>query len=156
ISHQFSRRRGSRLHQLHGQHRRILWTQNHRRSEPAHRLVSRRIFSYDRVLDDRVTLGAAVSAGTLSATQRLSATSNGTPVLARIIQFAMSPESVTSKAPRMARSMWPPRICPNESALEKNAEPGIVVMVCFPALIRSASTSFSLGNGPMPSNPFSD
>jgi hypothetical protein len=26
----------------------------------------------------------------------------------------------------------------------------------LPALIKSASTSFSLGNGPMPSSPFSD
>ncbi len=33
----------------------------------------------------------------------------------------------------------------NESALEKKAEPGIVVMVCLPALIRSASTSSSVG-----------
>ena len=52
--------------------------------------------------------------------------------------------------------MWPPRIIVNESALEKKAEPGIVVMVCLPALIKSASTSSSVGNGPMPSRPFSD
>ena len=52
--------------------------------------------------------------------------------------------------------MWPPRIIAKESALEKKLEPGIVVMVCLPALIRSASTSSSVGNGPMPSRPFSD
>ena len=77
-------------------------------------------------------------------------------ILPGIIQFAMSPLSVTSNAPRIARSMWPPRIIVNESALEKKAEPGIVVMVCLPALIKSASTSSSVGNGPMPSRPFSD
>ena len=54
------------------------------------------------------------------------------------------------------RSMWPPRIIANESALEKKLEPGIVVMVCLPALMRSGSTSSSVGNGPMPSRPFSD
>ena len=31
-----------------------------------------------------------------------------------------------------------------------------MVTVCLPALIRSGSTSSSRGNGPMPSNPFSD
>ena len=51
--------------------------------------------------------------------------------------------------------MWPPRIMPKLSAEEKKLEPGSVVTVCLPALIRSASTSFSLGNGPMPSRPFS-
>ncbi len=72
------------------------------------------------------------------------------------IQFAMSPLSATSSAPRMERSMCPPRIMANESALEKNAEPGMVEIVCLPALIRSASTWSSGGNGPMPSRPFSD
>ena len=52
--------------------------------------------------------------------------------------------------------MWPPRIMPKLSADEKKLEPGSVVTVCLPALMRSASTSFSLGNGPMPSRPFSD
>ena len=40
--------------------------------------------------------------------------------------------------------MWPPRIIANESALEKKLEPGRVVMVCLPALIRSASTCASV------------
>ena len=52
--------------------------------------------------------------------------------------------------------MWPPRIIANESADEKIDEPGSVVTVCLPALIRSASTSSSVGDGPMPSRPFSD
>ena len=52
--------------------------------------------------------------------------------------------------------MWPPRIIANESALEKKLLPGIVVIVCLPALIRSGSTLSSAGNGPMPSRPFSD
>ena len=38
----------------------------------------------------------------------------------------------------------------------KNAEPGTVVIVCFPAFIKSASSSPSYGNGPIPNNPFSD
>ena len=42
------------------------------------------------------------------------------------------------------------------AALEKKLEPGIVVTVCLPALIRSGSTLLSAGNGPMPSRPFSD
>ena len=43
-----------------------------------------------------------------------------------------------------------------EKKLLKKALPGTVVMVCLPALIRSASTSASVGKGPMPSRPFSD
>ena len=73
-----------------------------------------------------------------------------------IIQLARSPRSETCIAPRIARSMWPPRIMANESALEKVAAPGTNVTVSFPALIRSASTSASRGYGPMPSRPFSD
>ncbi len=46
----------------------------------------------------------------------------------------------------MAKLSWLPKI----------DEPAIVVTVCLPALIRSASTSSSVGNGPMPSMPFSD
>ncbi len=42
------------------------------------------------------------------------------------------------------------------SWLPKMDEPGIVVTVCLPALMRSASTSSSVGKGPMPSMPFSD
>ena len=39
---------------------------------------------------------------------------------------------------------------------DAKAEPLIVVTVCLPALIKSASTSFSYGNGPIPNKPFSD
>ena len=53
-------------------------------------------------------------------------------------------------------SMWPPRIIAKDSADEKKADPGSAVTVCFPALIRSASTSASVGKGPMPRSPFSD
>ena len=38
----------------------------------------------------------------------------------------------------------------------RSVAPGSTVTVCLPALIRSASTSSSVGNGPMPSRPFSD
>jgi hypothetical protein len=41
--------------------------------------------------------------------------------------------------------MWPPRTIANESALLKNAAPGMTVTVSLPALIRSASTSASVG-----------
>ena len=44
--------------------------------------------------------------------------------------------------------MWPPRIIANDSADEKNAEPGSSVTVCLPALMRSGSSSPSYGNGP--------
>ena len=37
--------------------------------------------------------------------------------------------------------MWPPRIMAKLSALEKNDGPGNAVIVCLPALIRSASSS---------------
>ena len=43
-------------------------------------------------------------------------------------------------APKIAMLILPARIIPNESADEKIAEPGKVVIVCLPALIRSAST----------------
>ena len=36
-----------------------------------------------------------------------------------IIQLARSPLAATSKAPRMARSTWRPRIIPKDSELEK-------------------------------------
>ena len=45
-------------------------------------------------------------------------------ILPGIIQFARSPVSETCIAPRIDRSMWPPRIIANESALSKNAAPG--------------------------------
>ena len=50
-------------------------------------------------------------------------------------------------------SMWPPRIIANESALEKKLAPGIVVTVCLPALMRSGSTSSSVGERPDPQQP---
>ena len=40
-------------------------------------------------------------------------------ILPGIIQFARSPFSATCIAPRIAQSMWPPRIIANESADEK-------------------------------------
>jgi hypothetical protein len=40
-------------------------------------------------------------------------------ILPGIIQLAMSPFSATSMAPRMERSMWPPRIIAKLSADEK-------------------------------------
>jgi len=56
----------------------------------------------------------------------------------------------------MHRSMCPPRIMAKDSADEKKLAPVRAVTVCFPALIRSASTSLSRGKGPIPSSPFSD
>lgn len=55
----------------------------------------------------------------------------------------------------MERLILPPRIIAKLSWLPKMLEPGSVVTVCLPALIRSASTWSSVGNGPMPSMPFS-
>jgi len=53
----------------------------------------------------------------------------------------MSPSWLTSIAPRMVMSMWPPRTIAKLSAEEKKADPGRVVMVSLPALIRSGSSS---------------
>ena len=77
-------------------------------------------------------------------------------ILPGIFQLAMSPRSLTSIAPRMVKSTCSPRIMPNESAELKMLEPGSVVTVCLPALMRSGSTWASVGKGPMPSRPFSD
>src|SRR5450830_1964181 len=68
-------------------------------------------------------------------------------ILPGIIQLARSPYCDTCMAPRMARLILPPRIMPNESAELKNDEPSMVVTVCLPALIRSASTLSSVGRG---------
>jgi hypothetical protein len=76
-------------------------------------------------------------------------------ILPGIIQLARSPFSLTCIAPSIARLILPPRIMPKLSALLKMLDPGSVVTVCLPALIMSASTSSSVGNGPMPSRPFS-
>ncbi len=62
-------------------------------------------------------------------------------ILPGIIQLARSPFSATCMAPRIDRSMWPPRIIAKESAEEKKLEVGNWVMVCLPALIRSGSSS---------------
>ena len=76
-------------------------------------------------------------------------------ILPGIIQLARSPFSLTCMAPKIDRLILPPRIMANDWSLPKMAEPGMVVTVCLPALIRSASTSSSFGKGPMPSMPFS-
>ena len=72
-----------------------------------------------------------------------------------IFQLAISPFSLTSIAPNTVRSTLPARIIPKLKALSKKEEPGMVVMVCLPALIRSASSSPSKGKGPIPNKPFS-
>mmetsp|Transcript_104295 Transcript_104295/g.299925 ORF Transcript_104295/g.299925 Transcript_104295/m.299925 type:complete len:200 (-) Transcript_104295:870-1469(-) len=76
-------------------------------------------------------------------------------ILPGMIQFAKSPFAATSMAPRIVMSTCPPLIIAKESAEEKVEEPGIIVMVSLPALMRSGSTSASMGYGPMPSKPFS-
>lgn len=70
-------------------------------------------------------------------------------VLPGIIQLARSPFLETCIAPKIVKSMWPPRIIANESSLEKKDPPGRMVTVCFPALIRSGSSSPAFGNGPL-------
>mmetsp|Transcript_24335 Transcript_24335/g.75388 ORF Transcript_24335/g.75388 Transcript_24335/m.75388 type:complete len:257 (+) Transcript_24335:443-1213(+) len=77
-------------------------------------------------------------------------------ILPGITQLARSPLGATSSAPRIVRSMCPPRIIANDWSDEKMDDDGRYDTVCLPALMRSASTSFSSGNGPMPSRPFSD
>ena len=76
-------------------------------------------------------------------------------ILPGIIQLARSPLAATCSAPRMDRSMCPPRIIAKESALEKMLVVGSIVTVCLPALMMSGSSSPSMGKGPMPSMPFS-
>ena len=46
-----------------------------------------------------------------------------------------------------------PLIMAKLSSLEKYADPGRAVTVCLPALIRSGSTSDSVGKGPRPKMP---
>ena len=48
-------------------------------------------------------------------------------------------------APSTAVSMWPPRIMPKDSAESKKEAPGRTVTVSLPALMRSGSTSSSVG-----------
>ena len=76
-------------------------------------------------------------------------------ILPGIIQFARSPFSATCSAPRIESWICPPRTIPKDWALSKNDVLGSFVTVCLPALIRSASSSPSNGNGPMPIMPFS-
>mmetsp|Transcript_148346 Transcript_148346/g.474814 ORF Transcript_148346/g.474814 Transcript_148346/m.474814 type:complete len:217 (+) Transcript_148346:169-819(+) len=66
-------------------------------------------------------------------------------ILPGMIQFAKSPFAATSMAPRIVMSTCPPLIIAKESAEEKVEEPGIIVMVSLPALMRSGSTSASMG-----------
>ena len=54
--------RGGRFHQLHRQHRRIRRSQDHWQPEPEQRLVPRRIYLYDCLLDHRVAAGPALPA----------------------------------------------------------------------------------------------
>ena len=63
--------------------------------------------------------------------------------------------TLTCIAPRIARSMCPPRIIAKLSALVKKLAPGRTVMVSLPALMRSASSLPATGYGPTPSTPFS-
>src|SRR5262245_59326193 len=76
-------------------------------------------------------------------------------ILPGIIQLARSPVTLTCMAPRIAASMWPPRIMPKLVAESKYAAPGSTVTVSLPALIRSGSCSPSHGYGPTPRMPFS-
>lgn len=81
-----------------------------------------------------------------------------------IIQFAISPFLATLLlelfytciAPRIVKSKWPPLIIPKDSLLEKIDDPGIIVIVSLPALIRSGSSYPGLGYPPTPIIPFSD
>ena len=73
-----------------------------------------------------------------------------------IFQLAMSPRSETSMAPSTVSWTLRARIMPKDVALSKSDAPASAVMVCFPALMRSASSSPSKGKGPMPRIPFSD
>ena len=71
-------------------------------------------------------------------------------------QFARSPRALTCIAPRTATSTWPPRIIPKLVDEPKKLAPGRTVTVSLPALIRSASSSASVGYGPTPRMPFSE
>ena len=73
-----------------------------------------------------------------------------------IIQFAMSPSTDTCIAPRIAASIFPPRLIPKLVAESKNDAPGRSVTLSLPALIGSGSSSPSTGYAPTPRIPFSD
>ncbi len=70
-------------------------------------------------------------------------------------QLAMSPRSLTWRAPRTATSTWPPRIIAKLAALSKYDAPGSAVIGCLAASTRSGSSSSSVGRGPTPRRPFS-
>mmetsp|Transcript_22955 Transcript_22955/g.55691 ORF Transcript_22955/g.55691 Transcript_22955/m.55691 type:complete len:211 (+) Transcript_22955:99-731(+) len=72
-----------------------------------------------------------------------------------ITQFAKSPFSATSSAPSTVTSMCEPRIIAKLSPEENIEDPGRVVTVSLPALIRSGCSSPGSGYGPMPRSPFS-
>jgi hypothetical protein len=59
-------------------------------------------------------------------------------------------------APKTVRLICPPLIMAKLSDELNKADPSNVVIVSFPALIRSGSILSLLGKGPMPSRPFSD
>ena len=73
--------------------------------------------------------------------------------LAGIIQLAGRP-SLTCIAPRIDRLILPPRIIAKLSGCRRCSSRQVVT-VCLPALMRSASTSVSVRERPMPSMPFS-
>jgi hypothetical protein len=56
-----------------------------------------------------------------------------------MVQLAMSPLAETCIAPRIAASILPPLIIPNDVAESKIEAPGRSVTVSFPALMRSTS-----------------
>ena len=51
-------------------------------------------------------------------------------------------------------SRWPPLIIENDYDEEKNEPAGKIVIVSFPALIKSASYLPIVGKGPTPKTPF--
>ena len=79
-----------------------------------------------------------------------------------MIQFAISQDSLTYKAPSIVKSKWPPRIIANDWDDENKEPPGSKVTVSyenkifftFPALIKSGSTFAAVGYGPTPKIPF--
>lgn len=56
-------------------------------------------------------------------------------------QLAISHVLLTCNAPSMVMSRWPPRIIANDYELEKHEPPGKISSGCFPALIKSGSSS---------------
>ena len=69
-------------------------------------------------------------------------------------QLARSPAADTWRAPSTVTSRCPPRIMAKDMAESVIAAPGMRVIGCLPASVRSGSPSPS-GAGPRPSTPFS-